>query len=280
MKTVRSAMAVAVTVVGLGAAVPGAARAAPLSVHATTQPSAVGIGDAFTYVIDVRVDPALVDARSVTVVADGGPFAPLGDQIVSRSSTSVRLEQRLACLGLVLRPARRQAHGDPAAGPRARSAARRRKGGGGRSAAHRRGRRAGAGRRGARRRAPPTASRRHSHRRTRGRAGVAISAGTAAALLVVASLGLAAVATRRRRRAAPPWAAEEPLARALRLLRESASRGAPDRRRAADLLARVARTRGAPPLADEATRVAWSPEQPQPATATALADKADKGAGR
>jgi hypothetical protein len=96
----------------------------------------------------------------------------------------------------------------------------------------------------------------------------------------LASLGLALFAARRPRRAVPTPPAEEPLVRALRLLRESASRSAPDRRRAADLLARVARTRGAPPLADEATRFAWSPEQPQPGAATALADEADRETSR
>ena len=279
VKAVRTAIAAAIAVAGLAAAAPGTARAAPLSVHATTQPSSVGIGDAFTYVVDVRVDPALVDRRASTSSRTAGRSHRSGDQVVSRSSTSVRLEQRLACLdsGCVPRGTRRTV---TVPAPRARGALR----GGGRTVA------VGA---------PLTVSVVARVPADAVRAGrvpyrlettlpppngeprrVAIIAGTAAALLAVATVGLAAAAMRRRRHAAPPRPAEEPLARALRLLRESASRGVSDRRRAADLLARVARTRGAPPLADEATRVAWSPEQPQPATATALADKADDGTGR
>ena len=276
-EAVRSAMAVAVTVVA-SVSVPGAARAAPLSVHATTQPSAVGIGDAFTYVVDVRVDPALVDARSVTVVADGGPFAPLGDQVVSRSSTSVHLEQRLACLdsSCVPRGARRTVTVPPARARVSCAAAE-----GRRRSERRSPSRSSHGCRPMRcaPAAPATASRRHSHRRTTGRAG---SQSPRALRRRCSSLrawgsprprrGAGDVRLRRGRRGAAGACAPAPprigLARA------------PDRRRAADLLARVARTRGAPPLADEATRVAWSPEQPQPATATALADKADDGAGR
>ena len=64
------------------------------------------------------------------------------------------------------------------------------------------------------------------------------------------------------------------LAHALRLLRESARRPVPDRRRAADYVARaVPCDRG--DAAAEASRIAWSAPDPQPPEVVALADRVE-----
>ncbi len=83
------------------------------------------------------------------------------------------------------------------------------------------------------------------------------------AALLLSSLALAGAAAlalrpRRRRPQAGTQPAPDALARALRLLRESAGRPAPDRRRAADLAGRVA-----PAVGRRAGTVAWS--RPDPA---------------
>jgi hypothetical protein len=65
------------------------------------------------------------------------------------------------------------------------------------------------------------------------------------------------------------------LERALRLLRESARRPGPDRRRAADYLAQTLEAGAALPLARDATRVAWSPPEPAPIDVESLAARAE-----
>ena len=64
--------------------------------------------------------------------------------------------------------------------------------------------------------------------------------------------------------------------RAVRLLRESATRDAADRRRAASLASRVV---GEPELARTAAGVAWSRPEPGPPDATTLADRVEHAAG-
>ena len=85
-----------------------------------------------------------------------------------------------------------------------------------------------------------------------------------AILLAAVSAVLAAASVRglRRRTAARAPTADE-LERALRLAREAEARPAPDRRRAAGLLARLLRERGAR-LADTANELAWAQPQPEP----------------
>ena len=68
------------------------------------------------------------------------------------------------------------------------------------------------------------------------------------------------------------------LAHALRLLRESARRPVPDRRRAADYVARAAARRGSDSAAD-AIRLAWSAPDPQPPEVAALADRVEATTG-
>jgi hypothetical protein len=70
------------------------------------------------------------------------------------------------------------------------------------------------------------------------------------------------------------------LERALRLLRESAGRPAPDRRRAADYAGRAAAAeRGGAQLSDDASRVAWSPPDPEPTDVGALAERIETALG-
>ena len=96
----------------------------------------------------------------------------------------------------------------------------------------------------------------------------------AALLLLVSAVALVVLATRRRGRADV-----DALARAVRLVRESAGRPEPDRRRAADLLARVAGTRDRGGLAAEATRIAWAPPDPTVDTVEELAAHAARESG-
>jgi hypothetical protein len=93
-----------------------------------------------------------------------------------------------------------------------------------------------------------------------------------AAVLGVVAVALVVVGLRRAPRRRPV----DPELRALRLLRESVSRSPEDRRRAADLLARVVGARGAEGLAERASTLAWSPPQPEPADADSLAGDAEQ----
>ena len=95
-----------------------------------------------------------------------------------------------------------------------------------------------------------------------------------ALLSLVSAVAAVVVATRRRRRADV-----DALARAVRLVRESAGRPEPDRRRAADLLARVAGTRDRGGLAAEARRIAWAPPDPTADTVEKLAAHAARESG-
>lgn len=103
----------------------------------------------------------------------------------------------------------------------------------------------------------------------------AAAAISVAVILTAAAVWLAAAA---RRRAAPAVAAPigaDGLPLALRLLRESARRAVPDRRRAADLVSRLAPTESA----EAATRLAWAPPEPEPPEVERLADQVERGAG-
>ena len=88
----------------------------------------------------------------------------------------------------------------------------------------------------------------------------------AAALLALVAAALVAVELRRRADDAPV----DRLRRALRLVRESASRPPRDRRRALDHLAA---TLGDVPPAERATRLAWARPEPEPDATLAIADE-------
>jgi hypothetical protein len=87
-----------------------------------------------------------------------------------------------------------------------------------------------------------------------------------AALLVLLAAALVASESRRRRGDAPV----DRLRRALRLVRESATRAPGDRRRALDNLAV---TLDEAPPAERATRLAWARTEPEPAATLGIADE-------
>ena len=99
---------------------------------------------------------------------------------------------------------------------------------------------------------------------------VAVFALAAVALVVLAALALV---SGRRREDASERAPQDALERALRLLRESAGRPAPDRRRAADLVGRVA-----PGIAGAAREIAWARRDPRVEDVEHLAGRVEGGA--
>jgi hypothetical protein len=206
--------------------------AAPPLIRAEAQPATVGVGDTFSYLVEARFDADGLDASSVRIFADTGPFVQAGPTRTTHSTDGsavvVRLEQRLTCLDLVCAPVQ-----------------------------------------GLRRVRLPAA------RVTARHAGGRVTTGRAAPAVVGVEprVSIAAV-----RAAPPPYRQQTELARALRLLRESATRPAPDRRRAADLVSRVVGAEGARPLANDAARFAWSAISPEPADAVGLAERAEGGA--
>jgi hypothetical protein len=249
------------------------ARAA--TVHVTLDHRSVGLGDPFRYTVEARSS-----SDTLRVIADTGPFAVVAAPKTSRSrsggTTVVRIEQTLACLDrgcipdthprtVLLPPARAiSADGNavaPAASitlvPRVPASA------------------VAAARAVYRRQVdvPPPST--------------PISMGAAAALLAAAAVVLAALASLlawrqvRRRSAALPVRGRFAggLALALRLLRESAGRSVPDRRRAADYAGRAAAARGGAQLADDASRIAWAPPDPEPADVGALAERIEAALG-
>jgi len=111
--------------------------------------------------------------------------------------------------------------------------------------------------------------------------------GAAVAVLValaVASLAIAVLLVLRTRRRAPAagtllGGTPGGIAYALRLLRESARRSVPDRRRAADFVARAVGNDGPDPAAEDARRLAWAAPDPQPPEIVALADRVETTSG-
>jgi hypothetical protein len=100
-----------------------------------------------------------------------------------------------------------------------------------------------------------------------------------AIVCVAAAALLVAPGVKRRRTTGTGDRLRGGLEHALRLLRESARRPVPDRRRAADYVARAAETRGSDVSVVDATRVAWSKHDPQPPEVTALADRLETTLG-
>lgn len=211
-------------------------------------PAGIGFGDAFTYVVEAR-------GEAVSIVAPTAPFTRLGPPRLERAGTLVRLTQRVACLDarcLAAAPTKRVTLPPPRA---------------------RIGSRTIAGE-------PVSVSVRSRVTRTRAAAGdeayrrdtslpaVAAAAGVAWLVPATVAIGLVLVLlvllrpSRTRRRSAV-----DAVPRAIRLLRESATRDAADRRRAAALLARTAEPR-AQALAEKATTAAWA--RPSPAGEDAL----------
>jgi hypothetical protein len=251
-----------------------APAAGAATVHVTLDHRSVGLGDAFRYTVEARAA-----SDTLRVIADTGPFAVVAAPKTSRSRsggmTVVRVEQTLACLdrgcapgaqprSVLLPVARAISAGGSAAAPAAAitltprvpasavAAAR---------AVYRR-----------QVNVPPPST--------------PISMGAAAALLAAAAAVLAALASLlvwrgMGRQSAFPVRGRLAggLELALRLLRESAGRPVPDRRRAADYAGRAAAARGRAQVADEASRIAWAPPDPEPADVGALAERIESAVG-
>ncbi len=86
----------------------GAPHAAPPLIRAEARPATVGIGDTFSYLVEARFDADGLDASSVRIFADTGPFVQAGPTRTTHSTDGsavvVRLEQRLTCLDLACAP--------------------------------------------------------------------------------------------------------------------------------------------------------------------------------
>jgi hypothetical protein len=268
---------VAAALVGAGLAA-GVAHAAPPQIRADVGPSTVGVGDTVTYVVEARLEASGLDRSSVRVFADTGPFAEVGPAKTTRetrgSTVVITLEQRLACLDLACAPVDKTRRIRlPAAQVTARRS-------GGPEATMRAvpvtiaveprvSRSAVAA-------ASPPYRQQTSLPAPSPRSGRLVALLTiATAVLLLAAVILAVLALRPRRTSRPR---EEDLVRALRLLRESANRPAPDRRIAADLVSRLVGAAGATSLADDAAHLAWSERAPDPAATDTLAQRAERSA--
>ncbi len=246
---------------------PVAALAAP-SIRAEVSAPETSVGQPFDYVVRATLDSE-DEAQRARIVAPIGAFEAIAPSSVVRDGREVRLTQRLACLGLGCVP-RRQSRVVPL--PAARVVA------DGRTTASPAVSIAVA----PRVPAAVVAARDPKYRRQTGippagfspRPGAlaALAAGAAAVLVLVATV---IVATGFRGRARPARTDADDYERAVRLLRESQARPSPDRRRAAELLGRVARAHAGEGLATSADRVAWSRPQPDAAAVGGLADRAE-----
>jgi hypothetical protein len=257
----------------LAAAAPRALAANAVQVRASVDRAVVGLGDPFVYTVEAH------GPSDMRVVADTGSFVAVGPAQRLRTSGGrvVRIEQRLICLD---RPCA------PADGPRRVLLPR-----------------ALVISSGSRTLAPPVAITMRPRVPASAVAAARVQyrveeqvrpasapwwlAFAALVLLAFASL-VAGVAFVSRRRtsvdadgAGSGARARQGLEHALRLLRESARRPVPDRRRAADYVARTVAEGGGDAVADDATRVAWSATEPGTATVEELADRveAKRGSG-
>jgi hypothetical protein len=257
-----------------GAAAAAPSTAAAVSISASAEPAHPLFGDTFSYV--VRVTTPAGGADAARIAEDVGPFTRLVPARVTRTVSNgvatITVTETLACLSARCLPAK---PGGTVALPEARVRA------GGASAA-----------------AAPVAvsvgsrvtpaevqARNPAFHRpaTLPAATTRVDPTVVAAALVVLGGALLAIglvlilAPLRRRGELRSRAAVDPVARAARLLRESATRDATDRRRAAALAARMA---GEQSLAADAAAVAWSRPEPAPPDATTLADRLEHAAGR
>lgn len=254
-------------------ALPAAAPAAASDpvVRASVRPASVGVGDVFSYVVETRLAAGGREPQAGDFRADGGVFRVLEPPQLGRVEDEgvvvVRFTQLLACLDdgcvprdgsrrLVLPAARVRFGGTVVAAvpvavavrPRVTSAS------------------VAAGARGYRRgTALPSPE---------GRVGATAAVwllGAGGLAFAAAAVVLAAAAGLRLRR----QVREDGLARAIRLLRESARHPSPDRRVAADLLAQEI---GRPEtVAEAATELAWSPPTPTAVDVESLAARAAGG---
>src|SRR5262249_55831342 len=82
-------------------AAPAQARP-PIAVHAQVSPAEVGVGDPFTYRVEVRIPSDGLDAGSVRLLAPTAPFEAVTAATTRRthdgSALVLRREQRLVCV--------------------------------------------------------------------------------------------------------------------------------------------------------------------------------------
>jgi len=249
-----------------------AAQAAGLQVRASTEPRSVGLGDPFRYTVEARGP----HGQRIAVLADSGPFLVVAAPRTTRSSSggtdTVGVEQTLMCLDRGCAPsdgARRVSLPAAHATQGAESAS------------------AQASPLTVVPRVPRQAVKasRAVYRRDARVAGVSIPGAlvpllvAGAVVCVLLAAALVALELRRPRAAAGRFTVVDALERALGLLRESARRPAPDRRRAADLVSRVAAERGGATVAADATRLAWAPPEPEPTDVGELAEEIETALG-
>jgi hypothetical protein len=273
-----SRRALLLALVALAAAGPARAAGAPLTVTADVERAVAPFADTFVLEATARFDPGTVDPGSVRIELAPGPFDPIGEPTLVTRDGAMTLRQPLACLSEVCVPAGK---GQRIALIPAALA----------TAALATGARVTAESRAVTVRIAPrvtpaqVAARTPPFRRPveipppayRAGAGLAATLAAAAAALLLLGAALLLVAELRRRRALRPEVPADRLARALRLVRESAFRVAPDRRRALDHLSRTLEDVGDEGHALGATQLAWSPPEPEPGTARALADAVEAG---
>jgi hypothetical protein len=268
----RRGLALALGLAVLAAASATAAVAATPPITATAEPASPLFGDPFRYVVVVRTPAA--DAERVRIADDVGPFALVAPTRTKRSVANgvatTTVTETLACLTMECMSS--SPDGRTVTLPRARVTL------------------DGATveaipvivRVGTRVPSSEVTAKVPPYRapRTLPPVGYRISPRALEAVLVVAGIlllgaaafGIAVPLVRRRRQEARAAADSDPIARAVRLLRESAVRDATDRRRAAGLASRVVEE---PDLALDAATVAWSRPEPGPPDATSLADRVE-----
>lgn len=243
-------------------------------VHAAVEPAAPLFGDTFAYVVDVEVDESRVDGARI--FNEVGPFTRVAPTRVTRSVANgvarITVTEKIACLtarcipgapgtAVAIPHARVTLDGVGAAGPPVVVWVRSRVSGDAVRASEPVFRRPAG--------LPPA-----TVRLDPGRAQAGLALGGIVLLFV--GILVIVVPLRRWRPAAAPSDRTDPVVRAVRLLRESAARDSPDRRRAASLVSRVI---GEGDLAVDAARVAWSRGDPGPPDAATLADRVERTTG-
>jgi hypothetical protein len=253
-------------------AVPSAFAVAP-TIDAEVDQANPRFGDSFGYVVTATVDGSLVGSARIS--NDVAPFTRLGPTVERRSVSDgvahITVTEPIACLsgaclegrrgGVVLPQARVSAGGEVAVAPRVEVTL------------------------GSRVSSAAVKASEPVFRRPAGLPSLTyrVSPSSAATVLALLGIGLVAAgaivltAPLRRSRADRRRAIDiDQRERAVRLLRESATRDAEDRRRAASLASRVV---GEPELARTAAGVAWSRPEPGPPEATRLADRVEHARG-
>jgi hypothetical protein len=250
-----------------------AANAGAPTIRATPSKPNPLFGDSFTYVVEVAVDAASAD--STRIVDDVQPFTRVEPTRVTRRTASgvahITVTETIACLSapciaargaVVLPPARVTTARGGAAAPSV--------------VIHV----------GSRVKAAAVKDSKPVFRRPSALPAATTRVDPAAAEIGLALVGIllagfgAFVLTaplRRSRSVALRHERVDPVARAIRLLRESATRDSTDRRRAANLASRVV---GEPELAGGAARIAWSRDDPGAPDAETLADRVERQSGK